>query len=146
MRVGCGFCNKREEWREGGTLARVGCGDGKGRCIVDTTKTLIRTWWAALLASPLVLPMLAAQQAWADEGSLAAADGEPQAQKKLFVAKDVPGGGRLTVPDATALTAKTVKIPKTYGGKKVVEVSIGEGGDSNVELIDTSEAVYLRSL
>ena len=94
---------------------------------------------AALLATLLLMPALAAQRAWADEGVLVAASGELQAQAQKFDSMSVPGGVRLSYTG----TAKSLSIPKTYKGQKVVEVFVDNRG---LTKLDVSKATYLTYL
>ena len=94
---------------------------------------------AALLATLLLMPAVAAQRAWASDGTLVAASGELQAQAQKFDAMNAYGGVRLSYSG----TAKSLSIPKTYKGQKVVEVYVDNRG---LTKLDVSKATYLTYL
>ena len=98
-----------------------------------------------VLATVLLLLFLlapTAQKAWAEggiHGVSEAGSGCLQAQATKFQAREMQGGVEL----AYVGTSKSLKIPKTYGGKKVVSVNVSAKG---LKHLNVSKATYLRQL
>ena len=97
-----------------------------------------RTLWAVLVAVLLLLPALAAQQAWAADGELAAGEGELQTQAQQFKVVDEDDEGNVYITYVGS--SDSVKVPGTFGGERVVGVNASGKG---LKSIDVSDVTYL---